>query len=421
MDRFWCYNFSVRGPQYGLGVPEALKERLTNATEKLPQCLWSMLVVASEWDPQVDKLWLAIGCDNQHKGLLASGAAEAISVDATSDVLDLTLLRLSKRLPRIISHDAKGSELGMIGNSESMMEVYSSIKKFAPHDATVLVQGESGTGKELVALALHKLSNRSKGPFVAVNCGAIPENLLESELFGHKKGAFTDASKDKAGLFKEADGGTIFLDEIAELPLQLQSKMLRVLQEHEVRPLGGTASEKVDVRVVAATLKDLEGEVANKRFREDLFYRLNVLQVLLPALKDRDSDITLLAQHFVKVSSERLGVPAVTLGSEALEVLEKHDWPGNVRELQNTIERSVVLADGPVIDTLMIGSSPKRPKNGPPPLTSLKMLEEVEKYKQYVLAQALLQSGGDRVKAMKLLGVSTEKMELLMKKREENG
>jgi two-component system response regulator AtoC len=210
--------------------------------------------------------------------------------------------------------------------------------------------GESGTGKELVARALHYHSDRSQKPFIPLNCGAIPENLLESELFGHAKGAFTDAIRTKKGLFEEADGGTLFMDEIGELPLQLQVKLLRVLQEGEIRRVGESKPIQVDVRIVAATAKDLIREVGEGRFREDLFYRLNVFPVHLPPLRERKEDIPLLVTHFIKKYNEVIGKKVAGIHAKALEVLLNYRWFGNVRELENTIERAIVLSDGPELE-----------------------------------------------------------------------
>ena len=231
-----------------------------------------------------------------------------------------------------------------------MQSVLRQVAKVAPQKTTVLLEGESGTGKELVARALHERSPRAAMPFVAVNCGAIPGELLESELFGHVKGAFTDATRNKKGLVAEADGGTLFLDEIGELPLLLQVKLLRFLQEEEVRPVGETRARKVDVRVVAATARDLGRAVAEGRFREDLYYRLNVVGIRLPPLRERAEDILALAAHFLaRYSPLRPELAGMSFSPEAVEALRAHRWPGNVRELEHVIERAVVLADEPVI------------------------------------------------------------------------
>ncbi len=234
----------------------------------------------------------------------------------------------------------------IVGKSEAMRRVFSLIEKVADTDSTVLILGESGTGKELVARAIHQASSRCQGPFIPVNCGAIPEELLESELFGHEKGAFTGAIKTRLGRFELAHGGTIFLDEISEMSPKLQVKLLRVLQEHSFERVGGTRSIKVDIRVIAATNRDLEKEVREGRFREDLYYRLNVIPIVLPPLRERKEDIPLLIEHFLERFSRQKRREISGITDEAMEFLMKHDWPGNVRELENVIERMVILATG---------------------------------------------------------------------------
>ena len=232
---------------------------------------------------------------------------------------------------------------GIIAESEKMQKIFSLIEKVSKTDATVLIRGESGTGKELVAKAIHNLSNRKNKPFVAVNCASIPENLLEAELFGHKKGAFTDAYRDRKGKFEEAHGGTLFLDEIGDMPLSLQAKILRALQEKEITPLGGNKSIKVDVRIISATAQNLEELIKKGLFREDLFYRLNVIPITLPPLRERKEDIPVLVNYFVKKYSEKHGVPVPRLENGALNFLNTLKWEGNVRELENFVEKTVVL------------------------------------------------------------------------------
>lgn len=232
---------------------------------------------------------------------------------------------------------------GMIGKSKNIQEIFDIIDNISGTDSTVLILGESGTGKEMVANAIHKRSKRSKMPFVVINCSAIPENLLESELFGHKKGSFTGAIQDKFGLFEEANGGTIFLDEIGEIPPSIQVKLLRVLQEGELRRVGGNQSRNVDVRIIAATNKDLHHMVREKHFREDLYYRLNVITLVVPPLRDRIEDIPLLAYHFLKKYTDKTGKSVQKITVDALQGLQNYRWVGNVRELENVIERAVVL------------------------------------------------------------------------------
>ncbi|UZP67171.1 sigma-54 dependent transcriptional regulator [Desulfovibrio mangrovi] len=238
---------------------------------------------------------------------------------------------------------------GIIGQSTSLLEVFRILAKVAPTDSTVLVTGESGTGKELLVRALHANSLRHQAPFVPINCGAIPKELLESELFGHEKGAFTHAIRSRPGRFEMADGGTIFLDEIGEMDLPLQVKILRVLQEKEIERVGGTCTKKVDVRIVAATNRDLEDEVRAGRFREDLFYRLNVIPMHLPPLRNRGGDILVLAQHFLEKFCERRGRAVLRLSDDTRKVLSAYSWPGNVRELENFMERLSILCDEDVV------------------------------------------------------------------------
>lgn len=239
---------------------------------------------------------------------------------------------------------------GMVGRSPAMQTVFSMALKVAGFDSTVLITGESGTGKELVAQGIHLESDRQSGPMIPVNCASIPESLMESELFGHVKGSFTGAEKDKKGLFEVADGGTLFLDEIGDVPVSLQPKLLRVLQEGEIRPVGGSRTKAVHVRVISATSKDLTAEMAAGRFREDLFYRLNVVPIALPPLRDRIEDIPLLCQFFINRFNQSLGSRIKNISSAAMAALMQHDWPGNIRELENAIERAIVLADGPTLE-----------------------------------------------------------------------
>ncbi len=297
----------------------------------------------------------------------------------------------------------------LVAKSRAMLEVIRLAEKVAQYDTTVLISGESGTGKELMAQAIHQAGGRAARPFVAVNCGGIPETLLESEFFGHCRGAFTGAVSDKKGLFREADGGTLFLDEIGELPLALQVKLLRVLQESEVRPVGDSATRRVDVRVIAATARDLEAEVQRGNFREDLFFRLNVMPIRLPPLRERIEDIPLLSRHFVNLLGRRLKKDIEGISPAAVAMLVKHHWPGNVRELENVIERAAVLAEKRII----------LPENLPPELGartgdrrmddifggfSLKTARRI--MEKRLISRALEATGGNRTKAARLLEIS---------------
>ena len=296
----------------------------------------------------------------------------------------------------------------IVGASAAMEELLRQVRRVAPLKTTVLVEGESGTGKELVARALHELSPRASFPFVAVNCGAIPAELIESELFGHVRGAFTDAHRNKKGLAAEADGGTLFLDEIGELPPGLQVKLLRFLEEEEVRPVGDTRSRRVDVRVVAATARDLSRAIAEGEFREDLFYRLNVVGLRIPPLRERREDVPSLAAHFLaRFARLRPELPAPSFSPEALAALAAHRWPGNVRELEHAVERAVVLAEGPVIGEEDL---PDAVRYGPPaePAASgdLSIKRGTRDLEARLIRAALERTGGNRTRAAELLEIS---------------
>ncbi|AZC33464.1 sigma-54 dependent transcriptional regulator [Pseudomonas chlororaphis] len=250
---------------------------------------------------------------------------------------------------------ASNGEIGIIGSCPPMQDLYSKIRKVAPTDSNVLIQGESGTGKELVARALHNLSKRAKAPMISVNCAAIPETLIESELFGHEKGAFTGASAGRAGLVEAADGGTLFLDEIGELPLEAQARLLRVLQEGEIRRVGSVQSQKVDVRLIAATHRDLKSLAKIGQFREDLYYRLHVIALKLPALRERGADVNEIANAFLARQSARVGRTDLKFAPDAEQAIRHYSWPGNVRELENAVERSVILCESPEISAELLG------------------------------------------------------------------
>lgn len=251
--------------------------------------------------------------------------------------------------------DNSNGEIGIIGSCPPMQDLYSKIRKVAPTDSNVLIQGESGTGKELVARALHNLSRRAKAPMISVNCAAIPETLIESELFGHEKGAFTGASAGRAGLVEAADGGTLFLDEIGELPLEAQARLLRVLQEGEIRRVGSVQSQKVDVRLIAATHRDLKSLAKVGQFREDLYYRLHVIALKLPALRERGADVNEIANAFLARQSAKAGRNDLKFGPDAEQAIRHYSWPGNVRELENAVERAVILCESPEISADLLG------------------------------------------------------------------
>ena len=257
--------------------------------------------------------------------------------------------------PAAEAGEAHDDDLGIIGRCEPMKTLFGKIRKVAPTDSNVLILGESGTGKELVARALHNLSRRARAPMISVNCAAIPETLIESELFGHEKGAFTGANAGRTGLVEAADGGTLFLDEIGELPLEAQARLLRVLQEGEIRRVGSVQSQKVDVRLIAATHRDLKALARSGQFREDLYYRLNVISLALPPLRERDGDVLDIADAFLRRQSERLGGDTLHFSPEARQAILRYSWPGNVRELENAVERAAILCEKPLIGVEHLG------------------------------------------------------------------
>ncbi|HSM74884.1 MAG TPA: PEP-CTERM-box response regulator transcription factor [Desulfobacterales bacterium] len=310
--------------------------------------------------------------------------------------------------------DTCGALCGMLGVSPVMQTLFELIRKVSASDYPVLVTGESGTGKEMVAHALHALSPRAAKPLVIVNCGAIPENLLESELFGHEKGAFTGAVGRKIGKFEQADGGTVFLDEIGELPLAMQVKLLRCLQEGTIERIGGSRPLTMDVRVVAATNVDLKAAVARGAFREDLYFRLNVVPLQLPSLRERAEDILLLAQHFLRSEAQAQKKGRVAFTSDALAALGAHPWPGNVRELQNLIRRALVTISSGWIGTADLGLENVRPETDEEPFTTLQAARE--RAERRCLRQALLLSGNNISQAAKLIETSRPTVHDLMKK-----
>ncbi len=347
---------------------------------------------------------------------MKAGAYDYITKPFKTDEVILTLAKAEERENLRRENAALKAEMigqydfeGIIARSEPMKQVFRMITKMAEYKSTVLLTGESGTGKELIARAIHRSSVRSNAPFVAVNCGAIPENLLESELFGYKRGAFTDAHSDKKGLFAEAEGGTLLLDEIGELPLALQVKLLRVLQEETVRSLGDTKDKKVDVRVVAATIRDLSEEVKKGRFREDLYYRLNVLPIHLPPLRERPDDIPLLIEHFIRRNNRRLGTLIEGLTPQTERMLISYPWPGNVRELENTVERAMVLCEGQRITPDDLPKSVQETQDlvhltlASGELSVKKTFRIIE---EELIRRALAKTGGNRTVAAKLLEIS---------------
>ena len=344
------------------------------------------------------------------------GAYDYISKPFKPDEIILTLKKSEERerlrKENILLKKEINKEFGLeniITKNDKMLQIFETIHKISDYDTSVLILGESGTGKELVAKAIHYNSKRSGKPFVAINCGAIPENLLESELFGYVKGAFTDANQNKKGLFEEANGGTLLLDEIGELPSNLQVKLLRALQEGEVRKVGDTKQIKLDVRIIAATSKNLGQEVRNDSFREDLFYRLNVIQIDLPPLRERREDIPLLINHFLNRYNGKHHLKAKNISSAALNILVEYDWQGNIRELENAIERAVILSEGSRIEVSAL----------PPDIRKLKAPREQEMVndeysikrihlimEEQLIKKALDKTKGNRTQAARLLEIS---------------
>ncbi len=344
------------------------------------------------------------------------GAYDYISKPFKTDEIILTLKKAEERerlkrenvfLKEQIKRDF--SFENFIGKSQTMVNIFEMIQKIADYKSTVLISGESGTGKELVARSVHNYSYRSDRSFVAVNCGAIPDNLLESEIFGHVKGAFTDATRNKIGLFEEADKGTIFLDEIGELPLMLQVKLLRVLQDEEIRRIGDTKARKVDVRVIAATTRNLEKEVREGRFRDDLFYRLNVLPISLPRLRERKDDIPLLVDYFIQRFNGRMDRKVEGVTQEALDILVSYRWRGNVRQLENTIERSMIFVQGEKLDVCDLPGELKEPTDEESLFfdgTELSIKRSNKILEKELIRKALQKTSGNRTKAAKLLEIS---------------
>lgn len=353
--------------------------------------------------------------DNAVKAM-SLGAYDYITKPFKSDEIILTIRKASER-QRLKSENRQlrnnlaetYSFSNIIGSSESLKRIFSIIKKISEFKTTVLISGESGTGKELIARAIHFNSNRSKWPLVTVNCGTIPENLLESELFGHVQGAFTDAIKDKTGLFLEADKGTLFLDEIGELPLSLQVKLLRVLQEEEIKPVGSNKSIKVDVRIMAATVRNLAKEVAEGKFREDLYYRINVLPINIPPLRERKQDIPLLTRHFIDKYNKKLNINIEKITPAAMNLLYDYHWPGNVRELENILERTMVLSETKQIEAKNFPAELKAVMERPPMeiAENIVSIKKANKIMERILIERVLEiTNGNRTQAAKILEIS---------------
>ncbi len=343
--------------------------------------------------------------------ILASLIAHAVRLRQFSEE-EKALVAENKRLQRELADRYRPANI--IGTSREMGPVYEMIGQVAGSDATVLIRGESGTGKELIAQAVHYASPRSEGPFVRVNCAALPEGLIESELFGHEKGAFTGAVQQRPGRFERASGGTIFLDEIGELTPTVQVRLLRILQEKEFERVGGTETLTTDVRVVAATNRPLETDIEEGRFRTDLYYRLNVFPIHVPPLRDRRTDITLLADHFIEKYNDRHGRSIVRLSTPAIDLLMAYHWPGNVRELENAMERAVLIADSDVIHARLLPPSlqmarPEDTRSGP-------LNAQLDALEKELIIDALKAHRGNRAAAARDLGITERVMGLRVKK-----
>ncbi len=356
------------------------------------------------------------------------GAYDYITKPFKLDEMRLTIEKALERkrlqdenlaLKRELSKE-RGFE-NFVGRSRRMLEVFDTIRKAAGGTSTVMVTGESGTGKELVALAIHHEGGRRHGPFVSVNCGAIPEGLMESELFGHIKGAFTGAVASTQGLFASAEGGTLFLDEITEISTSIQVKLLRTIQEREVRRVGDTRDTKINVRLIAASNRDLGKAVAEGSLREDLFYRLNVIPVHLPPLRERPEDIPMLVSHFIQKLSRQLGKRVTALTPDALAVLERYHWPGNIRELENVIERAIVLGSGEVLGVDALPSTLAEPRTVHEvavdlPSAGLNLDEVLDRMERRYIDMALERTGGVQTRAAELLGLSFRQFRYKLRK-----
>ncbi|UCG76076.1 MAG: sigma-54-dependent Fis family transcriptional regulator, partial [Gemmatimonadota bacterium] len=311
---------------------------------------------------------------------------------------------------------------GLVGRSSKMKEIFQLIQRVAGTNSTIMISGESGTGKELIARAVHYNSSRRERPFVSINCGALPDQLLESELFGHTKGSFTGATTNKKGLFDVADGGTIFLDEIGETSPAMQIKLLRVLQERKIRRVGGTEELNVDVRVITATNQNLEVMVREKRFREDLYYRINVIPIRMPALREKPEDIPALAEHFLQKYSRQVGKPISGISEAAMECLESYRWPGNVRELENVIERAVALENA---ETIRPDSLPREVRSGQAPQGEPEVIlpeggidleRHLEELRRLYMVEGMERAGGVQTRAAELLGMTFRSFRYFAKK-----
>ncbi len=428
------YRIDVAKTEYKFGegltgrIAETGKPVIVPQVSKEPLFLNRM----SSWDPKLDKeqsfIGIPIRLDYKTLGVLVVSLVYSPKRDFESTLKFLTLVASALLQPIRVEHvitserqklidenvllrqklQEEFSFHKIIGNSHEMRDVYEQVTHVARTNTTVLIRGESGTGKELIAEAIHYNSTRNEKPFITVNCAAIPENLIESEFFGHEKGAFTGAVSQKKGRFEVADGGTIFLDEVGELSPLTQVKLLRVLQEQQFERVGGTEKIRVDVRVIAATNVDLEQNMSKGLFREDLYYRLNVFSIFLPPLRDRKTDILLLADHFMLKYGRQHGKPVKRISTPAIDMLMRYHWPGNVRELENCIERAVLVCEDHVIHSYHLPPTLQTAESSNT-LTQLSLDEAVASYEKELIQDALKSTRGNQAKAARLLN-STERI-----------
>jgi len=418
-DRLGKHNWHVDSVQNGNEAADRLKKEnyhLVISDIRMPGFDgWELLKFVRQYSPYTDIIMMtAFGSVDDAIESLKKGAADYILKPFNMDDLIIRVSRILEMQTikaRCSSLEESCRELhsDLIGDSKVMEQIDALIKQVAPSDSTVLILGESGTGKELVASSIHLHSKRADKPFVRINCAAIPEGLMESELFGHEKGAFTGAHVRKLGKFEMADGGTLLLDEIGELPLPLQAKLLRVLQESTYERVGGTGTISIDVRILCATSKDLEAAVEIGSFRQDLFYRLNVIPITLPALRDRKEDIPLLTNHFLHEFSIKRGM-AMEISPEAMQCLIDYSYPGNIRELKNIIERASVLAPEHIIKSVDLPADLLASNGIEEKEESFTLSAAVAKTEKQLVLKALTQTQGKRAEAADLLGISRKNL-----------